>query len=195
MGLRKKLKESMGKPLYRVGFSLWLLAVIIFSGTLALDLTPPVPRPEHHNLITLFEEGSPEEYQFKRLDILSSDYVFVATHGIGNGKDGIKFVTDHRNGHKSEVSAETLAKIITHEKFERGLAETMPIYLMACNAGAGNDSFAKRLSDLLGVEVVAPDEWLVVDQLGISRTGDNRLTAYFNYGNMSLKTFSTKHYN
>jgi hypothetical protein len=172
-----------------------LLAVVVLSGTLALDLTPPQARPEHNNLITLFEDGSPEEYQFKRLDMLSLDYLFVAAHGIGNSKDGITSVTDKRSGRVVEVTVEKLAQIIREQKEARGLPDQMPIYLMACNAGAGNNAFAKRLSELLQVEVVAPDEWLVVDQLGISRTGDNLLTAYFNYGKMSFKRFPIENYN
>lgn len=195
MGVKARIKESLAKPLYQVGFASWLLAVVVFSGTLALDLTPPQARPEHHNLITLLEDGSPEEYQFKRLDVLSSDYLFVAAHGVGNNKEGIEFVTDKRSGKAVEISVEILAQIIREQKQARGLPDQMPIYLMACNAGAGNNAFAKRLSELLKVEVVAPDEWLVVDQLGISRTGNNLLTAYFNYGNMSLKQFPVETYN
>lgn len=153
--IKAKLNESLAKPAYRLGFALWVLVVFVFSVTLVLDLTPPQVRQEHNNLVTLFRKGSSEEYQFKRLDILSLDYLFVGAHGVGNTKDGIKFVTDERSGEPVEVSVEDLAKIIRGQRNERGLPDDMPIYLMACNAGAGKKAFAQRLSELLQVSALA----------------------------------------
>lgn len=173
-----------------IGFVAWLFSVAVFSVTLFLELTPPPSREVHRNLLTLFPAGSPNEYQFKRMDILSDDYLFVGSHGIGSNKEGIQWITDERSGVKRNVSPEQLAEIIVKEKTLRGISADLPIFLLACNAGAGKEPYAYKLSKLLGVAVLAPTEWLVVDHFGISRSGENLLTAYFNYGNLSVRSFS-----
>lgn len=163
--------------------------VIWCSVHLYLDLTPPADRPEHRYLLTLFPDNRRETYSFKRLDRLSDRYFFVATHGIGNQESGVSSITDERTDAKKSLLAKELADIIVAKRKRLEIDDALPIFLMACNAGAGKQPFAQTLSDELGVAVRAPTQWLIVDHFGWSRTGSNILTAYFNFGEFSSRTF------
>lgn len=158
--------------------------------TLYCQLVSPGLRPEHHNLFALAEQGTPEQNQFFRADILTGNYFYVGGHGIGNPTDGIAGILDKRGGRANLLNAEALSKLIVEEKISRGIPANAPVFLLSCNSGAGDRSFAQKLSDILHVEVVAPTEWLVIDHYGFVRSGQNKLTAYFSYGRLSLKRFS-----
>ena len=170
----------------------FIFCVIVYIVTMYLENTSPKYKPEYQHLLTLFPNNSTQEFNFKRLEILSKDYFFVASHGVGNTSDGVEWVTDERDGIKRQITAIELANIINYERIKRGISDKLPIYLMACNAGAGSKPFAKQLSEILGVAVTAPDEWLVVDHIGLIRTGPYKWTAYFYYGRSSVKSFYPK---
>lgn len=57
----------------------------------------------------------------------------------------------------TRMTPESLAKVIqNHPKYTEG----MPVYLLSCNTGKGENSFAEQLSNVMKTEVIAPDELL-----------------------------------
>lgn len=179
----------------KLGVIWWLCLVVfiflvaIFVVTMYLENVSPKYRPEHENLLTLFPNRSPHEFNSKRMKILTDDYFFVASHGVGNATDGIELVTDERDGVRRSLTVNELAEVINHERRVRGISDKLPIYLMACNASAGLKPFSKQLSEILGVKVIGPNEWLIIDHIGKIRTGPHKWTAYFYFGRLSFKVF------
>jgi hypothetical protein len=162
----------------------------LFLTTNYCQLVAPNYRDEHKYLFTLSADGSAEHFQFQRAGILSQKYFYVGGHGVGNPKQGIVGIMDKRGSNVTVVDEKELAKLIINEKKSRGIPEDLPVFLLSCNSGAGKRSYAQNLSDLLNVEVVAPNEWLVIDHYGFVRTGQNKISAYFSFGRLSLERFT-----
>lgn len=67
------------------------------------------------------------------------------------------------NGQWIQMSPEDMAKLIKSDPSWNG---TSPVRLVSCNTGdtsqVGNDCFAQRLADHLGVDVIAPDKFAAI---------------------------------
>jgi|GEM_PF-4948994 len=181
--------QKVNRRIFKSGLYVMLMLSIFNAGVGWLESSPPPQREEHQSLVTLLPIGGSQENHFKRLDRLDNKYLYVAGHGFGDQYHGIKWVLDQRSGKTIPLNPHDLAHLIRREMKNRNVPENRPIYLLACNAGAGAESFAQQLSKELQTTVVAPKEWLVVDQLGNSRTGPRKWTAFFNFGEFQTKTF------
>jgi hypothetical protein len=143
-------------------------------------------------MFTLFDPSTGENNQFLRLDRLSTEYFFVGAHGnTGNYSDKAdRWIEDHRTKMTKLLDPSDAAMIIAAEKSKRGLAANLPIFLMGCNTGTGKKPFAQEVSKILPEDIYAINGLLVVDQLGISRTGhDGYISSYLNYGNFEVRRF------
>lgn len=175
--------------LIKVGLFIIIFMSVVNGAVSWLEMAPPPTREEHQSLMTLLPIGGSQEHHFKRLDRLDNSYFYVAGHGFGDEQDGIKWVLDQRLSQITPLTPQDLAHMIRQVMRTRNVPEDRPIYLLACNAGAGNHSFAQQLSEELQTKVIAPSEWLVVDQLGLSRTGPQKWTAFFNFGEFRTRAF------
>ncbi|RYY74452.1 MAG: hypothetical protein EOO52_12880 [Gammaproteobacteria bacterium] len=82
------------------------------------------------------------------------------------------------------------AQLVSKEKALRNLSPTLPILLLGCNTGTGSAPYAMEVSKYLSEDIYGVNGWLVVDQLGTSRTGQGGLiSSYLNYGNFQTRRF------
>lgn len=178
--------------LWKAAVAGWIFVVSLFSAALYLKTVPPTAKPEHRYLFSLFNPGTGETNHFLRLDRLSSDYFYVGAHGNTDDSpdESDRWIEDKSTGKAILLSPTDAAALITAEKAKRGLSPALPVFIMACNSGRGGKAYAQELSRSLKEDVYAVDGWLVVDQLGISRTSKGGfLSTYFNYGNFDVRKF------
>lgn len=88
---------------------------------------------------------------------------------------------------KRNISPSQLAALIRANPGYKG----QPIQLNSCSTGAtpgfGGDSFAQQLSSILGVNVMAPNQWLYFSQDGGLRVDNAGLWLIFNPRSAPLK--------
>lgn len=185
--MNEAIKHKLGRK--SVGVLLLLVAAFMIYWQLMMVI-PPTNKAEHHWLFSLEPSGSAGEYFFKRLNFIEPEVFFVGAHGVG-GLDGIHHVQDNRLGKSRLLTPAGLAKEINREKIQRGIALSTPIYLLACNGGSGSHSFAQELSNILKVDVIAPDQWLFVYPWGETGTGRSVVSAFFNSGGSSFRRFKS----
>lgn len=178
--------------LWKAAVACWIFLVSLFSAALYLKTVPPTAKPEHLYLFSLFNPGTGETNHFLRLDRLSSDYFYVGAHGNTDGSpdESDRWIEDNRSGKTILLAPTDAAALITAEKAKRGVSPALPVFIMACNSGRGGKAYAQEVSRSLKEDVYAVDGWLVVDQLGISRTSKGGfLATYLNYGNFEVRKF------
>lgn len=85
--------------------------------------------------------------------VKNNENIFVVGgHGSPQGMSN-----DNIPGAPKRLTPEALATVIkNHPKYKQG----MPVYLLSCNTGKGDNSFAEQLSAQMKTDVVAPDEIL-----------------------------------
>lgn len=168
-----------------------LTFVVYGACIMYLTHTMPTLKSEHKYLFTLFESDSDNEYEFMRLDRLSTKYFFVGAHGnVGNSLDGDEWIEDRRSpGTKKLLSPAEAAKLISVEMQNREIPPDTPIFIMACKSGSGKTPYAMAVSKELKADVYSVDGWLVVDHFGLSRTSQSKIKAFFNYGTFAIRRF------
>ena len=94
-------------------------------------------------------------------------YEDVVTHG-----DKIGFIFKDADGKESNVSVVEFANILRKSKLYHG----GDIRLIACEAGADDSIVAQALADELGVNILAPSNFVFVDWDGNMTIGPDRFT-------------------
>lgn len=166
-----------------------VIVLILAPPHLAFQLTPPADRPEHRYLFSLFTQGARESNQMHRFRGLSRDHFYVGGHGVMGDKGVVDYVEDTRAGTKQWYTPASLARLVTEEKGRRGLPRDIPIMLLSCNTGTGEQSFALRMSELMEEDVYAVEGWLGLDDFGFARTGMTKIAAFVNYGHFKVRRF------
>ncbi|HSI21183.1 MAG TPA: RHS repeat-associated core domain-containing protein, partial [Verrucomicrobiae bacterium] len=110
------------------------------------------------------KEGSKGDYLHKKAGGTMPKEFSVAAHINEFDKNQI---IEERGKKKSGVTPSQLKDILNDPK--SGYVKDTPIRLNVCNTGeGGDDSYAQKLADLMGVDVTAPTGTLTVAQEGIT---------------------------
>ncbi len=140
-------------------------------------------------IFLLSKEDSQDWNRSLKSNRLVPDYFYVFAHSNGNPEKGARFMSDERTDKRVYYTPRAMAELIQKEMAERNIPLNTPVFLMSCNTGAGIDPFGKMVSSFLSSEVVAVDQWLLVDDLGITRTASNVWWGYVNPMGFSYKRF------
>jgi len=151
-------------------FSLfWITVLFLFSWDLWLKtpLSGELVRPK--TFINFLGEDTADERRFLRANFYSDKYLTVGAHGVYVGSESnVRMVKTIANGETSYLNPVDFGLKLKVAIKKRGLNQHLPIFLASCGTGKNSVgiAYAQNLSDVMGVAITAPVNYLSVSSIG-----------------------------
>ncbi len=173
-----------------------IAAVLVFIGmvysgvaTLYLSYTQETSRIDPNMIFVLSKEGSHDWNRSLKSNKTMPGFFYVFGHSVGDPNKSVEYMKDERTDKLSYYTPRAMAELIQNKMTERNIPLNTPVFLMSCNTGAGKEPFAQKVSEHLKGEVLATDQWLIINDFGITRTASNKWWGFLDLISFSYRRF------